>query len=139
MTDFPTYQEARRWAGGIIKFCYDKLSDINDRMDDVEAGVVAEGSIGTDELADEAVTTDKIDDAAVDTSKLNIFASTEQTGDGTEQDIAHGLGVVPSTVLVIPSLNKDGADCSFAQGTHGTANVKVTATTGAKYYVIAIA
>lgn len=105
------------------------LKLIKDGINNAAAGVLAAGSVSTEELADDAVTG----------AKINNFKSTEQTGTGSEQDIAHGLGSTPSLVMVIPSLNKDGADCSFAEGTHGSVNIKVTATTGAKYYVVAIA
>lgn len=118
---FPTYTEIRRSKGGILKGLYDQVKNLAD-------GILPVGSISTSEIADNAVTGPKI----------NYFKSTEQTGDGSEQDIAHGLGSVPSIVLVIPSINKDGADCSFVEGTHGTANVKVTATSGAKYKVFAV-
>ena len=96
MTDFPTYQEARRWAGGIIKFCYDKLSDINDRMDNVEAGVVAEGSISSAELANGAVTEGKLATGAVTSGKLGAKAVTTAKIDdnavGSDQLAALSVG-----------------------------------------------
>lgn len=73
----------------------------------------------------------------VDSGKINFFASTEQTGNGSEQSIAHGLGTAPGVVMVIPSGLADSAN-TFVQGTHTTTNVLVTATNTAKYYVIAI-
>jgi len=121
----------------LVGLIWDELTAMDTRIDDVEAGTVAEGSIDTAELADEAVTSEKIADAAVDSSKIHIFVSTEQTGDGTAQSIAHGLGVEPATVLVLLStVGSDGAAYSF---TKGSANVNVTMTTGAKYFVVAIA
>jgi hypothetical protein len=113
-----------------------ELEELDSRVVDAEAGVVAEGSIDTLELADGAVETDKLGDGAVDSSKMNYFLSDEQTGDGTAQSIAHGLEVEPALVLIIPSLvGTDGATITF---TKGTANVNVTATTGAKYRVFAM-
>jgi|GEM_PF-5660900 len=123
-----------------------ELEELDDRIDDVESGVVAEGSIDTPELADGAVETDKVADAAiengklgaaaVDSSKMDYFLSDEQTGDGTAQNIAHGLEVEPALVLIIPSLvGTDGATITF---TKGSTNVIVTATTGAKYRVFAM-
>lgn len=121
----------------LVEYIWAEFSALDSRIDDVEAGTVAEGSIDTAELADEAVTSEKIADAAVDSSKIHIFVSTEQTGDGTAQSIAHGLGVEPATVLVLLStVGSDGAAYSF---TKGSANVNVTMTTGAKYFVVAIA
>lgn len=94
-----------------------ELTALDSRVTNAEAGVVAPGSISADELA--------------------MFVSTEQTGNGSAQNVAHGLGTTPTTVLVVPSLNKDGADCSWAF-TKGSTNVVVTATSGAKYFVLAI-
>jgi hypothetical protein len=68
---------------------------------------------------------------------MNIFKSDEQTGTGESQSIAHGFGVIPSIVLIV--LTKVGTDgAEITEGTHGTDNVNVTVTTGAKYKVLAI-
>lgn len=112
------------------------LEDLDGRIEDVEAGTVAPGSIDTDELADGAVEPDKLAPASVDSTKMNYFLSDEQTGDGTAQSIAHGFEAEPALVLIIPSLvGTDGATITF---TKGSANVNVTATTGAKYRVFAM-
>jgi hypothetical protein len=112
------------------------LEALDDRIEDVEAGTVAAGSIDTPEMADGAVTNPKIDAAAVTSDKMTYFLSDEQTGDGTAQNIPHGLTVEPALVLIIPSLvGTDGATITF---TKGTTNVIVTATTGAKYRVFAM-
>jgi len=67
----------------------------------------------------------------------SIFKSTEQTGTGSAQNIAHGLGATPSLVIVLPSLvGTDGV--TITEGTHDGTNCVVTATTGAKYFVVAI-
>lgn len=66
------------------------------------------------------------------------FKSTEQTGNGSSQSIAHGLGVVPALVLVIPS-NLTGGAYAVTEGTHTSTNVLVTVTTGEKYLVVAYA
>lgn len=116
---------------------WDELDAFDTRIDNVEGGIVDEGSIDTAELADGAVETDKIADAAVNTDKIAVFSSEEQTGTGDAQSIAHGLGAEPSTVLILLStVGTDGASYTF---TKGSANVNVTATSGAKYYVVAIA
>jgi hypothetical protein len=121
----------------LVSLIWDEFTALDGRIDDVEAGTVAEGSIDTAELADGAVETDKIADDAVDSDKLAIFNSTEQTGDGTAQSIAHGLGVEPAIVrITFSSIPEGGATYTY---TKGSTNVNVTATTGAKYFVVAIA
>lgn len=54
----------------IPKFMYALLKDLDDRIDDVEAGTVAAGSIGTDEIANLAVTEGKIATSAVTSGKI---------------------------------------------------------------------
>lgn len=66
------------------------------------------------------------------------FKSTEQTGNGSSQNVAHGLGVVPSLVLIIPS-NLTGGAYVVVEGTHTSTNVLVTVTNGEKYLVVAYA
>lgn len=61
----------------LTKYTWAELTALDTRIDNVEAGTVAEGSIGTDELADKAVTTDKIDDEAVDTGQIAAGAATK--------------------------------------------------------------
>lgn len=78
-----------------------------------------------------------IEEDAVDSTKIPLFVSTEQTGNGSAQNVAHGLGVEPATVMILlSSIGTDGATYTY---TKGTTNVIVTATTGAKYFVVAIA
>lgn len=70
-----------------------------------------------------------------------IFVSTEQTGTGSAQNVAHGLGVIPNQVLVsfteLPAGLAGGAD--VAEGSHTTTNVVLTVTNGLKFKVLAIA
>ena len=65
-----------------------------------------------------------------------VFLSTEQTGNGSAQSVAHGFGAVPKLAFVIPSDITGGA-YAVAYGTHTTTNVVVTVTTGEKYRVVA--
>jgi hypothetical protein len=70
-----------------------------------------------------------------------IFVSAEQTGTGSSQDIAHGLGVAPLAVFFTPTdLNVSTVgDYTVTPGTHDTTNVKVTVTANKKFVAIAIA
>lgn len=68
------------------------------------------------------------------------FQSTVQTGTGSAQNIAHGLGVVPSLVLVsIYDTNGVALPIAVSEGAHDATNVVVTATASVKYKVIALA
>jgi len=62
--------------------------------------------------------------------RLAVFVSTEQTGTGSSQDVAHGLGVTPSAVII--TLTEFGAaeNPNVAEGTHDATNVKVTVASG---------
>jgi len=64
------------------------------------------------------------------------FKSTVQTGTGSAQNVAHGLGVVPSLVLII-GYDLTGGAYVVTEGTHTSTNVVVTVTNGEKYVVIA--
>jgi hypothetical protein len=52
--------------------------------------------------------------------------------------VAHGLGVVPSLVLII-GYDLTGGAYVVTEGVHTSTNVVVTVTTGEKYVVIAYA
>lgn len=86
------------------------------------------------------ISTTELEDGSVTLAKMAMFISTEQTGTGSAQNIAHGLGVAPSKVLVSPTeLVADlAAGYDVAQGSHTTTNVVVTVTSGAKFQVLAI-
>ena len=72
---------------------------------------------------------------------LKIWTSSETTGTGSAQNVAHTLGVVPRFVLVSPTeLAADlaaGYDC--AEGSHTSSNIVLTVTSGAKFKIVAIA
>jgi len=84
----------------------------------------------------------------IEAKALDFFKSTEQTGDGTEQDIVHGLldadfaARVPLLVWTeLTSIPADVAgNLTIVQGTHDATNIKITATNDAdmKYIVYAI-
>jgi hypothetical protein len=99
----------------------------------VPAAVAVTGDIT---LTDLGVAT--IGAGKVSSGKMALFVSTLQTGSGGAQNIAHGLGVTPTTVLLIPASvpATGGLATSF---TKGSTNVVATVTNGATYYVVAIA
>lgn len=67
------------------------------------------------------------------------FQSAVETGTGSAQNIAHGLGVVPSLVLVSAQGNDGLSTWSIVEGSHTSTNLVVTATSGLPYKVIALA
>lgn len=76
----------------------------------------------------------------ITTSEMSVFESTEQTGSGSEQSIAHGLGRIPATVIVTATELPDAAaetGFDIAEGTHTDTQVKVTVTNTVKYKVVA--
>ncbi len=66
-----------------------------------------------------------------------FFVSAEQTGNGSAQSVAHGLGVVPQNVLIVPTdlTPATAGSYSAVEGTHTSTNVVVTVTNGKKYKV----
>lgn len=97
----------------------------------IEALAVTEGK-----LDDGAVTEDKLGAAAVTAGKAAVFVSTEQTGTGSAQNVAHGLGAIPTLVLVAVT-ESDGEAFDVAEGAHDDTNVKVTVTADVKFKVLA--
>jgi hypothetical protein len=120
----------------------------------VEEGesAVEDGAVTTAKIADLAVTTGKIAALGVTTAKIaagavtkaktGMFVSTEQTGTGAAQDVAHGLGGVPSAVFITITELPDAivaanAGYDIAEGAHDATNVKVTITNTVKFKVMA--
>jgi predicted RecA/RadA family phage recombinase len=70
-----------------------------------------------------------------------FFLSTEQTGTGASQNVAHGLGVVPEIIVVYPTDTAPATTGAYTmvEGTHTTTNVVVTVTSGKKFKVFAFA
>lgn len=77
----------------------------------------------------------------VTAAKAAVFVSAEQTATGAAQDVAHGLGAVPSKVLIVPTETTDAGIIAggydVAEGAHDGTNVKVTATANLKFKVFA--
>ena len=112
---------------------------------------VLNGVVKTENLAKNAVLNVDVSDAAVGTSelingsvtvaKMKVFKSTEQTGTGSAQSIAHGLGAAPALVIVYPTDTNVSTTGAYVviEGSHTSTNVVVTVTNGKKYRVVAFA
>lgn len=66
----------------------------------------------------------------------SYFTSTVQTGTGSAQNIAHGLGVTPS--VVIPFMTGASGSPNITLGTATSTNCVITAASGVTYQVVAI-
>ena len=90
-------------------------------------------------LVDSTVTGADIKDATIKAVDMAIFVSADQVGTGSAQNIAHGLGVVPSKTIL--SIFNFGANVAVDvdEGTHTSTNCVVTATSGVKYKILALA
>ncbi len=81
--------------------------------------------------------------AALATKVTGKFQSAPVTATGSSQNVAHGLGVVPTLVLIAAYDNTAAGSTPFAfsieEGAHDSTNVKVTATVGLVFKVIAFA
>lgn len=103
-------------------------------------GFLSADAAGRAKVADGFVTAAKLGSGAVTAAKALVFVSTEQTGNGSEQSVAHGLAAAPSKVLIVPTEVPDAAaetGFDIAEGTHTSTNVLVTVTSTVKYKVLA--
>lgn len=65
------------------------------------------------------------------------FVSSETTGTGSSQNVAHGLGRTPTKVLISLTEFSSGTNVDVAEGSHTSTNVVVTVTSGVKFKVLA--
>lgn len=76
-------------------------------------------------------------------SYRRTFVSNVNTGTGSAQEIAHGLGATPNKFIVVPHTGHNGAGAagtqvpSFTVGTVDATKITVTCSTAATYYVVA--
>lgn len=104
----------------------------------VVAGKIATGGVSASaQFAAGVVDAPALAASAVQATKIAFFKSSEQTGTGSSQNIAHGLSTTPGLVMVLPSKVNAAGD-TFVEGAHDATNAKVTAASGAKYFVIAV-
>jgi predicted RecA/RadA family phage recombinase len=68
-----------------------------------------------------------------------FFKSSEQTGTGSAQNVAHGLGQVPLVSIIVPTDTSPATTGSMVvtEGTNTSTNVVVTVTSGKKFKVLA--
>ena len=66
------------------------------------------------------------------------FTSTEQTGTGSAQNVAHGLSSTPSMVWWSVSQDPAGTGFTVVPGAHDATNCVFTVTLGVKFYVLAL-
>ena len=84
------------------------------------------------------ITTADIASHAVTFAKADTFLSAIETGTGSPQDIAHGLGVVPAAVLIVPVNTTPSTQVwDVTYGTNTTTNIVVTVTADATFLAFA--
>ena len=90
-------------------------------------------------ITDLSIVTADLAAQAVTYGKAAVFISTEQTGTGSAQNIAHSLGTTPTKVMVAPTDTAPSTTGAYTvtEGSHDATNVVVTVTTGKKYKVLA--
>lgn len=104
------------------------------RTENIDPNTVIESDV-----ADGAVTTSKLADGSVTVAKMRVFKSSELTGTGASQNVAHGLGSTPSLVIVYPTDTNVATTGSYVvtEGSHTNTNVVLTVTSGKKFRVVA--
>jgi len=94
--------------------------------------------VSTNSVPNLAIATEKLADRAVTAAKRKWSMSVTTTGTGSEQLIAHGLGVKPAFIIVIIR----GSPTTYtaltvSEGTHDATYARVGVTSGWKYRVYA--
>jgi hypothetical protein len=100
---------------------------------------LAKNAVLNVDVSDAAVGTAELIDGSVTVAKMSVFKSSEQTGTGSAQNVAHGLGVAPGLVMVYPTDTSPATAGAYAmtEGSHTSTNVVVTVTSGKKFKVVA--
>jgi hypothetical protein len=129
---------------GKITFSTAQDPDVPDNTENLMGeAAVADDAVTTVKILDANVTTAKLAAAAVTKAKAAVFFSAELAATGAAQNVAHGLGVVPAAVLIVPTQGHNAAGAAgekftnVVAGTHTTTNVVVTAEAGGKFKVMA--
>ena len=91
-------------------------------------------------LVDGTVTGADIKNATIEAVDLAIFVSDIQTGTGSAQAVAHGLGVAPTKIIVTVYADaNESTPTTVTEGSVTANNISHTVTSGAKYKVLALA
>jgi len=106
------------------------------RLDDAPTTGDWEGVAEVVDSTDIRITRDSII-AKLTAAGAKVFVSAEQTGTGSSQNVAHGLGVAPTLVLVVPTEYPGTGAFDIAEGSHDATNVVVTVTANVKFKVFA--
>jgi len=85
---------------------------------------------------DSTIVTQDIKDQSLQAEDLSVFKSTEITGTGSEQNIAHGLSRTPT--LVWWSITLQGDLDTIVEGTHDSTDVKLNFPASTKLKVFAL-
>jgi predicted RecA/RadA family phage recombinase len=136
------------WAEGDSIWWDDTAKEATNAAADMRIGVAVAAALSAAVLADvrldgigavPAIVTADLADGSVTFAKAAVFVSTEQTGTGAPQNIAHGLGAIPAAVLVTPTdlAPATTGDYTVTEGAHDATDVIVTVTTSKKYKVMA--
>lgn len=71
-----------------------------------------------------------------------VFKSTEQTGTGASQNVAHGMGIIPSMIWAVATDTTNAGviatGYTIVAGSHTSTNAVFTVTTNCKYTVYAL-
>ncbi len=103
---------------------------------DVNNVLQIKGTVGG--LVDGTVINADIAAGSIQANKLDFFKSAPITGNGSEQDTAHGLNRTPTLVLVFTQDMGAVADINIVEGTHDGTDCKVTVETGVIYTIFAL-
>lgn len=106
---------------GSVVFSVDQSGNIT--------GTTLSGTAATATLAATATVSNSI-------ASASKFKSTEQTGTGSPQTVAHGLGSTPVLYFAVPTALSGGVFAVTAESADAT-NVTLTVTTGEKFKVVA--
>jgi hypothetical protein len=137
MTLKHTFTQVLRSGRIVPKLLWDVLKDLDSRITTLSNSAGVDVTTITGDVTINSSKVSAIGASKVKSANMAIFVSTVQTANGSAQNVAHSLGVSPTTVLVIPVSTLAGATAfSF---TKGSTNVVVTGTNTATYMVLAIA
>ena len=87
-------------------------------------------------LPDSTVTSEDVKDFSIQGKDLSVFKSTEITGTGSDQNIAHGLGRTPT--LVWWSISLQGTTDTIVEGATDGTNVVLNFPATTKLFVYAL-